>query len=111
MTQLTSTTSDSRPNNGQWLQVEILGETLELIRVGLYEADGTTPAVMRQEDVDAVFASGGTYADVINLPTAAWPPNVILDWVAPRAGEFLLVVSRVEESVGVYTVTIAALDR
>ena len=96
---------------GQWLQVEVRGETLEIISVGLYEADGATPALMRQEDIEAIVVSGGNLVDVHDLKNAAWPRAVTFDWIAPRAGEFLLVVSGVSESVGVYTVTVTPLDR
>ena len=96
---------------GQWFHVEVLGETLEILSVGLYEADGATPALMRQEDEDAIINSGGNFVDVFDLKNAAWSPGASFDWIAPHAGEFLLVVSGVHGKVGSYTITITTIER
>ena len=95
---------------GQWFHIEVRGETLEILSVGLYEADGVTPALMRREDTDAVVSSGGTWVDVNNLPNAAWSPAEF-SWIAPRAGEFILAVSGANGKVGAYTVTITKVER
>ena len=91
---------------GQRFHVEVLRETLELPSVGLYEADGVTPALMRREDADTIIGSGGPWVDVIDLPNAVWSRPVSFDWIAPRAEDFLLRVSGADELVGTYSVTI-----
>ncbi len=96
---------------GQWFHVEVLGETLEILSVGLYEADGATPADMRREDVEAIESGGGTFVDIRDLKNAAWSPGAAFDWIAPRAGGFFLTVSGAQGKVGAYTVTITMLER
>lgn len=96
---------------GQWFHVEVLRETLELLSVGLYEADGATPSLMRREDADAIIGSGGPWVDVIDLPNAVWSRPVSFDWIAPRAEDFLLRVSGADGMVGTYSVTITKVER
>ncbi len=96
---------------GQWFHVEVLGETLEILSVGLYEADGATPARMREEDIHAIVDSGGKWVDIIDLRNLSWSPTASFDWIAPRAGEFFLSVSGPDGRVGIYVVTITMPER
>ena len=96
---------------GQWVHVEVQIGTLEFLSAGLYEADGTTPALQRPEDMDTIVSNGGTYLHVIDLMSAAWSRTVSFDWVAPHAGEFFLAVSGAHGRVGSYSVTITTPER
>ena len=96
---------------GQWFRFEVRGDTLELLSVGLYQADGTAPALMRSEDMEAIISGGGAVVDVIDLKNAVWDRAVSFDWIAPRAGEFLLVVSGADGKTGTYAVTITIPER
>ena len=96
---------------GQWVHVEIGGGTLEFLNVGLYEADGTTPALQRPEDVEIILSGGGAFVDVIALDQARWFENAKFDWISPGTGEFLLTVSGAEGRTGTYTVTVTMPER
>ena len=96
---------------GQWFHVEALGETLESLTVVLYEADGSTPARMREEDIRSLIDSGGRWVDMIDLKNAAWWPGTSFDWIAPRAGEFYLSVSGAHAKVGDYSLTVTIRGR
>ena len=96
---------------GQWVHVEVQPGTLEFLNAGLYEADGTTPALMRPEDRDTIVSGGGTHLHVIDLMSAAWSRPVSFDWIAPHAGDFILTVSGADGRVGSYSVTITTPER
>ena len=96
---------------GDRFHFELRGGTLEALTIGLYGAEGRTPAEMREEDAKALIASGGDWVDVIDLPNVAWRSDVSFDWTAPRAGEFLLAVSGGDGSTGSYTVTVTTPER
>ena len=96
---------------GQWHRVVVTSDTLESLTVALYYSDGTTPAVMRSQDVQTIIMNGGEWVDILDLKNLSWSPPASFDWIAPRTGEFLLVVSNTEGMVGAYDATITTLER
>ncbi len=91
--------------------MEALGGKLDILNIGLYEADGVTPVLMRGEDIDFVLSSGGTLVNVFDLKYSAWSPGASFDWIAPRAGGLFLTVSGVHGSVGAFADTITTTER
>ena len=96
---------------GQWRRVVVTSDTLESLAVALYHSDGATPAVMRSEDLETLIMNGGMWVDIIDLKNLAWPPPASFDWIAPQAGQFLLVVSGANASLGAYAITITTPER